>query len=323
MPSPQRIAVLALMIAVMTGASIGVRGQAALPQQSDNRQREPVFRSATELVALNVTVNDEKGGALVGLHERDFKVYEDGVEQPISFFNAEQAPASWGLVLDRSGSMRDMIDDVYRAALHAIDDGTDEDETFIVTFSDRVDLVSDFVNDKHRLETAILGLRADGGTALWDAVVFGLNHIRRGQHRKRVLMVITDGEDNRSEVAFRDLIERAERAEVLIYPVGMMGSMTKLPRWIGGGGDPARRELEKLAEVAGARAHFPVDIHECLETMRAIAREVSHQYSIGYYPTNTRRDGKWRKIRVDVVPAGRSKATARARPGYYAPTSQG
>lgn len=216
-----------------------------------------------------------------------------------------------------------MIDDVYQAALHAVDGGTDEDETFIVTFSDRVDLVSDFVSDKHRLETAILGLRAGGGTALWDAVVFGLNHIRGGQHRKRVLMVITDGEDNQSEVAFRDLVERAERAEVLIYPVGMMGSMAKLPRWIGGSGDPARRELEKLAEVAGARAHFPADIRECLETMRAIAREVSHQYSIGYYPTNTRRDGKWRKIRVEVLPAGRSKATPRARPGYYAPTSQG
>lgn len=323
MPSFLRIAVLALLMALLAGPSIGVRGQAALPQQSDNRQREPVFRSATELVALNVTVNDEKGGAIVGLREHDFKVYEDGVEQPIGLFNAEQAPASWGLLLDRSGSMRDMMDDVYQAALHAIDDGTDDDETFIAAFSERVDLVSDFQIDKHRLENALLGLRPGGGTALWDAVVFGLNHIRDGQHKKRVVMVITDGEDNQSEVAFRDLVERAERAEVLIYPVGMMGSMAKVPRWLGGGADPMRRELEKLAEVTGGRAHFPADIRECRETMQAIAREVSHQYSIGYYPTNTRRDGKWRKIRVDVAPTGRSKATARARPGYYAPASQG
>src|SRR3989442_372971 len=130
--------------------------------------------------------------------------------------------------------MQDMIDDVYQAALHAIDDGTDNDETFIATFNDHVDLVSDFVSDKHRLENAVLGLRAGGETALWDAIAFTLNHIRSGQHRKRVVMVITDGEDNRSELAFRDLVDRAERAEVLIYTVGMMGPMCRLPRWMGG-----------------------------------------------------------------------------------------
>lgn len=96
--------------------------------------------------------------------------------------------------------------------------------------------MSDFVKDKHRLENAVLGLRAGGETALWDAVAFGVNHIREGQHRKRVLIVITDEEDNRSELLFRDLVDRAERAEVLIYPVGMMRSMAKLPRWMGGGG---------------------------------------------------------------------------------------
>lgn len=213
-----------------------------------------------------------------------------------------------------------MIDDVYQAALHAIDGGTDDDETFIATFNDRVDLVSDFVSDKHRLENAVVGLRASGGTALWDAVVFALNHIGRGQHKKRVVMVITDGDDNQSEVRFQDLVERAERAEVLIYPVGMLGSMAKVPRWMGGGDSgPARRELGKLAEATGARAHFPTDIRECRETMQEIAREVSHQYSLGYYSTNARRDGKWRKIRIDVATTSRAKAIARTRPGYYAP----
>jgi len=216
--------------------------------------------------------------------------------------------------------MHDMIEDVYEAALHAIEDATEEDESFIVTFNDQVDLISDFVSDKHRLENAIRGLRAGGQTALWDAVAFALNHTAKGRHRRRLLMVITDGEDNRSELPFR-ISDRAEREEVLIYPVGMMEPMGGVQRWRSGpGGTSTKWELEKFADVTGARAHFPKDLRECRDAMREIAREVRHQYSIGYYPTNTERDGKWRKIGVAVVPAGRvSKAVARTRAGYYAP----
>ncbi|MGE0127698.1 MAG: VWA domain-containing protein [Blastocatellales bacterium] len=277
------------------------------------------LKLSTELVSLSVTVTDRKGQAIPGLKREDFKVYESGVEQKLDFFSAEEMPVCWGIVLDRSGSMMEMIGDVYRAAVHVVDEGTEEDEAFVVTFSQRVELVSDFMADKHKLENSILGLRAGGETALWDAINFALDHLKKAKHRKKVLVVITDGDDNSSRIKFRELIERAEEENVLIYPVGMFESSGMFSlRMVGRG---PRDDLEKLAEVTGARAHFPTNVEQCREAMRAIAGEVSHhhQYSVGYYPSNTKNDGKWRKIQTVVgQDDSKTKYVARTRAGYYA-----
>jgi len=115
--------------------------------------------------------------------------------------------------------MMEMIRDVYRAAVHVVDEGTEEDESFIVTFNKKIELGADFISDKHRLQNSILGLRADGETALCDAIDFALDHLKQARHRKKVLVVITDGEDNSSRNKFRELIERAEKANALIYQV--------------------------------------------------------------------------------------------------------
>lgn len=283
---------------------------------------EVVLKVETNLVPLRVTVTDREGRSIRQLKKEDFKVYENGVGQTIDYFSGEEAPASWGLVLDRSGSMMGMIQDVYRAALHIIDEGTSRDEMFIVTFSDRAELIEDFTTDRHRLENSVLGLRADGGTALYDAVAFALDHVRQGKHKKKVLMVLTDGEDNTSSLKFRKLVARAEEEGVLIYTVGMFDSMDGMRRAAGGGGG-AGGELEKLAAVTGARAHFPTDIEGCRQSMREIAREVSQQYTLGYYPSVKARDGKWRAIRVVVGQGGgEGKYVTRTRSGYYAPKSE-
>ena len=139
-------------------------------------QEAPVetIRIDTNLVVLRITASDQQGRAALNLPQGSFKVYEDGVDQRISFFSTEESPVSWALVLDRSGSMLDMMSDVYDAALHVIDDGTSRDETFIVTFNSRPELLIDFTSDQHRLENSVIGLRADGETALFDAVDFAL-----------------------------------------------------------------------------------------------------------------------------------------------------
>lgn len=276
----------------------------------------------TNLVVLRVTVNDQQGRAAISLKQDAFKVYEDGVEQKIGFFSAEESPVSWGLVLDRSGSMLEMMSEVYDAALHVLDEGTSRDETFIITFNKKPDMVIDFTSDRHRLENSILGLRADGETALYDAVNFALDNLKQARNRKRVLVVVTDGQDNASRLKFRELIERAEEEDAVIYTVGMLGEMGDssgfLARLMGGSGG-GRAELKKLAEVAGGLAHFPKNVDECKSVMREIAREVSQQYSLGYYPMNKERDGKWRAIRIAVSQNGNStKLVARTRSGYYA-----
>lgn len=303
-----------------SGAARGVPPAQPIGQQQDP---EDTIKIETNLVPLRVTVTDRSGQAILGLKREDFSVFENGSEQAIDFFSTGKSPTSWGLVLDRSGSMMGMIGDVYRAALHVIDEGTDEDEMFIETFNNETEMVYDFTSDRHKLENSILGLRADGGTALFDSVAFALDHIRQGKHRKKVLVVITDGEDNASRLRFRNLVERAEEEGVLIYTVGMfeeMGGSDVLRRLMEGGGSDARGELDKLAEVTGARAHFPTDIEGCRQRMREIAREVSQQYTLGYYPKDKTRDGKWRTIRVIAGrDGGKTKYVARTRSGYYAP----
>ena len=283
-------------------------------------QQDPLetIRIDTNLVVLRIAVNDKQGRAIQNLNQGAFKVYEDGVEQQVSFFSSEESPVSWGLVLDRSGSMMGMMNDVYEAALHVIDEGTSRDETFIVTFNRRHEMISDFTFDRHRLENSVLGLRAEGETALFDAVDFALDYLKHAKYRKKVLVVITDGEDNASQLKFRELIERAEEEEAVIYTVGMFGSMGGLSSLMGGERD-ASAELKKLAQVTGASAHFPTDVDQCRDVMKEIAREVSQQYSLGYYPLNKERDGKWRNIKVVVgQTSGSAKLVARTRSGYYA-----
>lgn len=277
-------------------------------------QDRAAIRLTTELVSLDVSVTDHGGRAITGLTREDFKVYEDGVEQPTSFFSADEAPASWGIVLDRSGSMEGMIDEVYRAALDAIEQGTDDDDMFVVTFNEQAQLASDFTSDRNKLEGSVRGLRAHGETALYDAVALALDHLQRGRHKKRVLVVITDGGDNHSRLNFRDLVRQAAEANAQIYTVGMFGP-------IGMRGSAAPDELRKLAKVTGGSAHFPTGIEQCRESMIEIASAVSRQYSIGYYPTDTVRDGKWRKLRVAIGGQNRASGYAtRTRQGYYAPT---
>ncbi|MBI3950294.1 MAG: VWA domain-containing protein [Acidobacteria bacterium] len=296
----------------------------SLPSPAQQHGHEPTqdtgtVKLDTDLVSLSVTVADQNGKAVLGLKREDFKVYENGIEQIISFFSADEAPACWGLVLDRSGSMTAMMRDVYQAAIHVMDEGTEQDEMFIVTFNDQPEIVCEFSSDRHKWENSLLGLRAGGTTALYDAVAFALDHIQQAKHQKKVLVVITDGEDNSSQLKFRQLIDQVEERNVLIYTVGMFEPMERSLFDFGGG--RTQGELEKLAEATGARAHFPTNVERCREAMKEIAGEVSQQYSLGYYPSNTARDGKWRKIKVVATRQGEkdTRYVARARTGYYAP----
>ncbi len=345
MKFPEKVKLIALIVALFLQPQNSLYAQQRESHSQKNPSSDSPVRLTTDLVLLNVMVTDRNGQALLDLEKEGFKVYEDGVEQTLSFFGAEETPVSWGLVLDRSSSMKTMMEEVYQAALHVLDEGTDDDEAFIATFNHGVEKIVEFTTDRNTLKNSLIRLQATGNTALYDAVAFALKQMRRARHQKKVLVVVTDGEDNSSRVKFGDLADLAQEADVLIYTVGMFGSMNAaMPpsRYEGLNRNrdfdaqslnsnqkrmPMLREdyfreyLKELAEITGATAHFPSNPSECKEVMRTIALEVSRQYSLGYYPTNMNRDGKWRKTKVVISPQGKKASgyAVRTRAGYYAP----
>ena len=287
----------------------------AIPGQ--DKTSEEIVVVNTDLVLLRASVTDKQGKTVLGLKPENFKIYEDGVSQSVDFFSVEESPVSWGLVLDRSGSMMEMMRGVYQASLHVISEGTSRDEMFIVTFNEKAEITSRFTDDRHALENSTLGLRAEGTTALYDAVSTALEEMKQGRFRKKVLVVVTDGDDNASRLSFRQLIGRVEEEEIIIYTVGMSDSPGRSMPGVGGTG--SRLELEKLAEVTGGAAHFPTDIEGCRRVMKEIAQEVSQQYSLGYYPSSRDYDGKWRKISIQVgTVKNQNEYVGRTRIGYYA-----
>lgn len=288
----------------------------AAPQPPNTEDKPPLFHADTNLVLFDVTVTDRKKNVVERLQKQDFLVYEDGVQQEIAFFNHETRPVSWGIVLDRSGSMMGMMEEVVNAALHSIDAGTPEDDIFIIAFDDIVETIQEFTTNRERLRTASRKIFARGMTALYDAVAKALDHVQRGKHQKKVLVVVTDGEDNASVIRFPSLLRLARENESLVYTVGFFGELGAFMLRYGGPFRNTEQELRQLAEETGGLAYFPKDMNECDQVCRDIALQVSRQYNLGYYPKNRSYDGGWRQIGVEVRDA--RAVDVRARKGYFA-----
>lgn len=285
----------------------------AAPSPSDAQQ--PEYAAEVEIVDVYVTVTDRSGSLVRTLTKDNFRVFEDGVEQTVSHFSSEDAPYTVGLVLDRSGSMTGVLADVFDAALHTLQASKPDDEAFAAVFDHRVDLVQDFTLDRKVLERALDKVRPGGETALYDAVRSALRHIQGSRYRKKALLVVTDGADNRSETAYPDLLRSLGQEPVIVYVVGFFAGPGRRP-------DEARDvdRLGRLAETTGGKAYFPADMEACKRACVEIASELRQQYSLGYYPSNTEYSGAWRTIRVEVVgpaPERTGTVSIRARAGYY------
>lgn len=282
--------------------------------------QDQTFRVEVDLVTLNVAVTDQRGVPVSSLGKDNFQIWEDGVEQQIRHFSSDDVPFTIGMVLDRSGSMAMVIDDVYKAALHTLDASKAEDEAFVIVFNDRVDLVQDFTSDRKSLEHSLRKVKAGGQTALYDAVYTAINHIRKGKHRKKALLVITDGADNSSDTSYQELLQVAKQSEVLIHVIGFFGDAMRFGSTFED--SPAVDKLTRLAAVTGGRAYFPSTMEACKQACLDTARELRSQYTLGYYSTNKKRDGTWREIRVDVarLPPVPDGVVVRTREGYLAPS---
>ena len=278
------------------------------------------LKQATELVVLHVTVADGRGQFVADLKQGNFKVYEQNIEQNLSFFSREDIPVTMGLVIDNSGSMREKRDQVNAAAMTFVRTSNPQDEAFVVNFNDEyyLDTDGEFTSDQANLQDALSRIETRGSTALYDAVIGSLAHAKKGHKDKRVLLVVTDGEDTASEKTFEDAIKAAEESSATIYAIGVYSQDDlehdkKNVRH-------SKKVLEQLAEATGGLAYFPDQLEQVTPICEQIAREIRNQYTLGYYPTNTAHDGTFRPVAVKVIPpSGRGKLSVRTRTGYFAP----
>lgn len=272
---------------------------------------DATFTLDTQLVPLYVSVVDKNGKMVTGLPESAFKVYENNVEQHIKIFNREDVPVSMGIIIDNSGSMREKRPKVAAAALELIKASNPQDEEFIVDFNDVAYLDATFTNNIKKLEEVLDKIDTRGGTAMRDAIDTSIDYAKReGKKTKKVLLVITDGNDNTSEETLEQLERKSRQSEVLIYCIGLLNDED--PREA----RAAKRALHVLAEASGGLDYYPKSLSEVENITPQIAHEIRNQYIIGYTPINTVLDGKFRAIKVTVKAPG--NPTVRTRTGYFA-----
>jgi Ca-activated chloride channel homolog len=303
------------------------RGQAIpQPPQSDAKPGDQGgyrLKRDVDLVVLYASVLDEHGNFVPSLQESNFKVYEDKVEQKLSVFRREDVPLDVGLVVDNSGSMRDKREKVNAAALTFVQTSNPQDETFVVNFNDEffLDLDKDFSSDIKELREALERVDSRGGTALYAALVGSMDHMKKGHRDKKVLLIITDGEDNASgHITLQSAVEEARKSGTIMYAVGLLNEEEKRAA------RHAKKDLLTLTSETGGMAYFPNSVEEVQAICSEIARDIRNQYVFAYYPSNQAKDGTFRTVKIDVVnpPKGGNKYTVRTRLGYYAPkTSTG
>jgi VWFA-related protein len=272
------------------------------------------LRLNADMVVLNATVLDRHNATVSGLEKADFQVYEDGVLQQINHFSHEDTPVTVGIVVDNSGSMGPKRNDVIAAAQSFARLSNPQDQMFIVNFNDNVSfgLPPDlpFTDRREPLQLALAGIGAVGQTSLYDGVATALAHIKLGNRDKKVLILISDGDDNASKHTLAQVIDMAKQSTAIIYAIGIFDERD---------GDQNPAVLRRLAKETGGEAFFPESSKDTVSLCEGIARDIRSQYTLAYTPTIQSQDGKYRAIEVKASARGRGRLSVRTRPGYVVP----
>ena len=269
---------------------------------------------SVDLVVVHATVRDNKKKLVTDLAKANFQVYEDGVRQAVRLFQHEDVPVTVGLVIDHSGSMRNKMPEVLEAAGVFVQSSSSEDEMFVVNFNENVTFglptAIRFSNREDELVAAIAHTATTGQTALYDAVTVALERLRTGSKDKKVLVVISDGGDNRSTHTLHDVLKIAEQTSTLIFTIGIFDPE-----------DPDQNPavLRTLAKSTGGEAYFPKRLQAVAADCAGIAQDIRHQYAIGYVSSKPAQPGVHRSIRVTAAAGGRGALSVRARSGYITP----
>ena len=277
---------------------------------SDKESAAFVFRTEVSEVSLHATVTDRKRRLVTDLERTAFKVFEDETPQAITSFRHEDVPVVLGIVIDNSGSMLDKRDRVNQAALNLIQASNRDDQVFVVNFNDHSYLDQDFTDDLEKLKKALEKMQSTGGTALYDAVIAAAEHLMLSELQRKILVVVTDGEDNESNQSLEHTVEVLQHENgPTVYAIGILG---------GPNAKPARRALETLAEKTGGMAFMPKTANGVDTISETVARDIRTQYTLEYKPSKPPSDGGYRRIRVEARAPGYKDLHVRTRTGYYA-----
>jgi Ca-activated chloride channel family protein len=270
-------------------------------------QEAPRIRVDVDLVVANVTVTDPLGRYVVGLEKEHFRVFENKIEQEVIHFSDARSPVSVGIILDTSGSMKDDILSARNSVVRFLKQSQDQDEYFLVTFNNRTRLALDFTSRTENIQNEISIAHPKGRTALYDSLYLGLEKIREGRNEKKALIIITDGEDNRSRYTFSEVKDFAKESDVQIYIIGERGNL--------GYGTSIISDITRLT---GGRPFFPHNFKQLDYFIDLIHTELRTQYVVGYSPNLRRTDGKWHKLRIRLQPPdGLPPLKVRSRQGYF------
>ncbi len=304
------------------GASLLVGSLATGQQVTVERggRQLPAFRAGIDVVSLNVTVTDSSGRYITDLQKDDFQVFEDGVQQEVTFFTRTPLPIALVLLIDTSASMEEKLATAREAAIGFVRRLRPEDTAMVVDFNSRVNVRQAFTNDRAALEAAIRSTSAAGSTSVYNAIYISLKELKKvptvtaDALRRHAVVLLSDGEDTSSLLSFDEVLDLARRSETAIYTIGLRGRESVQGR----GFQEADFVLRQLAQDTGGRAFFPSSVTELGRIYDQISEELASQYTLGYSSKNPRRDGQWRRI---VVRVARQNAVARTKQGYFAPTS--
>lgn len=282
-----------------------------VPTPAAPNPEDEIIKVETELVNLNVRVVDRNGRPINNIQQKDFKIFEDGVQQQIEFFDKAEVPTNYGIVVDNSGSMRQQLDKVIEAGKILINTNRPADESMIIRFvgRDKIEIEQPFTANKVDLIDALDNLYIEGGqTAIIDAVYLAVENIDEyeksknvNDRKRRALILVSDGEDRNSYYNEKQLFELLRESEVQIYVIGFVDDLSKEGGFISKSPQAkAKAFLERIASESGGKAYFPSNLGTLPDLAREISNELRTQYSIGYVPTNDRKDGSFRNIKVQV-----------------------
>lgn len=284
----------------------------------DEEGKEPSIRVETILVLVNVTVTDPMNRFVTGLEKEHFTLTEDKVPQTIAQLSSEDAPLSVGLVFDASGSMAGKLAKSRQAAAELFKTANLEDEFFLIQFNDRPELVVGFTTNTEDIQNRLTFTQAKGRTALLDGVYMAMNQMKKARNPRKAIIILSDGGDNSSRYTESEIKKVVREADVQVFAIGIFEPIAGRGRTAEELAGPGL--LTDMAEATGGR-HMPVDnLNELPDVAQKIGMELSNQYVLGYTPTNTSKDGKYRRVQVKVKQI-KTMPSLKAfyRLGYYAP----